>query len=88
MSSSPSGAAERLAAVRRKIEAAAREAGRDPASVTLIAVSKTFEGEAIRPVLEAGQRVFGENRVQEAKSKWPELWLAEGFPPKTLTTPS
>lgn len=66
-------APERLAAVRENISAAAREAGRDPAAITLIAVSKTFDGAAIRPVLAAGQRVFGENRVQEAKSKWPEL---------------
>jgi PLP dependent protein len=62
-----------LSVVRAKIDAAAREVGRDPASVTLIAVSKTFEAAEIRPVLEAGQRVFGENRVQEAKAKWPTL---------------
>ncbi len=62
-----------LEAVRRKIAAAAREAGRDPASVTLIAVSKTFEAPDIEPVILAGQRVFGENRVQEAKGKWPAL---------------
>ena len=53
--------------------AAAREAGRDPAEVTLVAVSKTFPAEAIEPVIAAGQRVFGENRVQEAKAKWPPL---------------
>ena len=52
---------------------AARKAGRDPASVTLIAVSKTFDANEIVPVIEAGQRVFGENRVQEAKGKWPAL---------------
>ena len=52
---------------------AAHEAGRDPTSVTLITVSKTFEVKDIVPVLEAGQRVFGENRVQEAKGKWPAL---------------
>jgi pyridoxal phosphate enzyme (YggS family) len=52
---------------------AARAAGRQPAGVTLIAVSKTFDGPAIIPVIEAGQRVFGENRVQEAKGKWPAL---------------
>ena len=51
----------------------AREAKRDPASVTLIAVSKTFGVEAIAPVIAAGQHVFGENRVQEAKAKWPAL---------------
>ena len=66
-------AVTRLAEVRTKIAAAAKEAGRDPAAVTLIAVSKTFDAEAILPVLEAGQRVFGENRVQEAQGKWPEL---------------
>jgi pyridoxal phosphate enzyme (YggS family) len=63
----------RLAAVRQEIEQACRAAGRDPGSVTLIAVSKTFEASAIEPVIAAGQRVFGENRVQEAKAKWPEL---------------
>ena len=66
-------AAERLAAVRREIEASCREARRDAASVTLVAISKTFAAEAIEPVIAAGQRVFGENRVQEAKSKWPAL---------------
>src|ERR1700691_4304893 len=65
--------ASRLATVRQEIEAACRNAGRDPASVTLIAVSKTFDAEAIEPVIAAGQRVFGENRVQEAKAKWPPL---------------
>lgn len=64
---------ERLAAVRREIEAASREAGRDPASVTLVTISKTFGADAIEPVIAAGQRVFGENRVQEAKAKWPAL---------------
>ena len=62
-----------LAAVQAKIAKAARDVGRDPASVTLVAVSKTFEPRAIQPVLAAGQRVFGENRVQEAKAKWPAL---------------
>ncbi|MBZ8135060.1 YggS family pyridoxal phosphate-dependent enzyme [Afifella sp. IM 167] len=62
-----------LAEILSRIDAAAREAGRDPASVTLVAVSKTYEAEDIRPVLEAGQRVFGENRVQEAAGKWPAL---------------
>jgi pyridoxal phosphate enzyme (YggS family) len=69
----PSTAAERLAAVRREIAAACREAKRDPASVTLVAISKTFGVEAIAPVIAAGQTVFGENRVQEAKAKWPAL---------------
>ena len=62
-----------LAAVRREIERACRDARRDPAGVTLVAVSKTFAAEAIEPVIAAGQTVFGENRVQEAKAKWPAL---------------
>jgi len=66
-------AVERIAAVRAEIAKACREAGRTLDSVTLVAVSKTFEAGAIRPVLVAGQRVFGENRVQEAKAKWPAL---------------
>jgi len=66
-------AVERLQAVKDEIERACREAGREAGSVTLIAVSKTFGVEAIGPVLAAGQRAFGENRVQEAKAKWPEL---------------
>ena len=65
--------AEGLARVRDEITAACAEAKRDPASVTLIAVSKTFAADAIVPVIAAGQRVFGENRVQEAKAKWPAL---------------
>ena len=62
-----------ITSVRGEIARACREAGRDPASVTLVAVSKTFGAEAIEPVIAAGQRVFGENRVQEAKTKWPPL---------------
>ena len=62
-----------LATVREEIERACREAGRDPAGVTLIAVGKTFAAEAIEPVIAAGQKVFGENRVQEANAKWPAL---------------
>lgn len=62
-----------LADVRRRIADAAAEAGRPVADITLVAVSKTFEPAAIEPVIEAGQRVFGENRVQESKAKWPEL---------------
>lgn len=69
----PADPAAALAKVRANIDAAARKVGRDPASVTLIAVSKTFDAPAIMPVLDAGQRQFGENRVQEAKAKWPEL---------------
>ncbi len=65
-------------AVLAKLEEAARKAGRDPASIKLIAVSKTFEADSILPVIEAGQRLFGENRVQEAMRKWPPL--RERFP--------
>src|SRR5262245_36307562 len=64
---------ERLSAVQHEIAAACGEAGRDPATVTLVAISKTFRADAITPVIAAGQRVFGENRVQEAKAKWPTL---------------
>jgi hypothetical protein len=67
------GAAERLAQVKAQIAAAARGAGRNPDDVHLIAVSKTFEAPDILPVLGAGHRLFGENRVQEAKGKWPDL---------------
>jgi PLP dependent protein len=59
--------------VRARIAAAAESAGRQASSVTLVAVSKTFGPDAIAPVIAAGQRVFGENRVQEAKGKWPAL---------------
>ena len=62
-----------LAAVEQEIARACKEARRDRASVTLIVVSKTFDAAAISPVIAAGQRVFGENRVQEAKAKWPAL---------------
>ena len=62
-----------LGHVRAEIMRACKDAGRDPASVTLVAVSKTFGAEAIAPVIASGQRVFGENRVQEAKAKWPPL---------------
>ena len=62
-----------LATVEQEIARAAKEARRDPATVKLIAVSKTFEAPAISPIIDAGQRVFGENRVQEAKAKWPGL---------------
>src|ERR1700719_469139 len=60
-----------LASVEYDIFRACNEARRDRASVTLIAVSKTFDAGAITPIIEAGQRAFGENRVQEAKAKWP-----------------
>ena len=66
-------AATRLADVKGRIADAAARAGRDPADIRLIAISKTFGADAIAPVLAAGQRVFGENRVQEAQAKWPPL---------------
>ena len=66
-------AATQLAAVRAEIARACKDARRDPAEVTLVAVSKTHQAEQIEPVIAAGQRVFGENRVQEAKAKWPPL---------------
>lgn len=66
-------ATRNLVEIRERIAKAAAEAGRSAEDVALVAVSKTFDGDAIRPVLEAGQRVFGENRVQEAQGKWPQL---------------
>jgi pyridoxal phosphate enzyme (YggS family) len=66
-------AVEQLALVKAKIADAERQGDRTAGSATLVAVSKTFDAETIRPVIEAGQRVFGENRVQEAQSKWPAL---------------
>ncbi len=66
-------AADRLAATDHAIAAAARLAGRSRADVALIAVSKTQDAAAIQPLLAAGQRHFGENRVQEAAAKWPAL---------------
>ena len=71
-------AAERLGEIRARIDKARQRFGSDPAEVTLVAVSKTFPAEAVVPFLEAGQRVFGENRVQEAAGKWPAL--RERFP--------
>ena len=65
--------ADRLAEVRQRIADAARGAGRDPADITLVAVSKTHGADRVREMLEAGQRVFGENRVQEAQEKFPDL---------------
>jgi pyridoxal phosphate enzyme (YggS family) len=62
--------------VEQEIARACKQARRDRASVTLIAVSKTFDAGAITPIIEAGQRAFGENRVQEAKAKWPRLMSA------------
>ncbi|WP_416407729.1 YggS family pyridoxal phosphate-dependent enzyme [Agrobacterium rosae] len=63
----------RLLDVTQRIEAVAEKAGRKAGSVSLVAVSKTFEGDAIQPVIDCGQRIFGENRVQEAQGKWPAL---------------
>ncbi|MDP2801430.1 MAG: YggS family pyridoxal phosphate-dependent enzyme [Phreatobacter sp.] len=68
-----SDAVSRLAEVKAAIAAATADAKRPDGSVTLVAVSKTFPVEAIEPVLAAGHRVFGENYVQDAKGKWPEL---------------
>ncbi len=64
---------KRIAAIQEKIKAAAERAGRDAGEVKLIAVSKVFTADHIAPVIAAGQRMFGENRVQEALGKWPEL---------------
>ncbi len=69
----PSVAVSALDRVRAEIARVCKDAGRDVSEVTLVAVSKTFGADAIAPVIAAGQRVFGENRVQEAKSKWPPL---------------
>ncbi|NTI24246.1 YggS family pyridoxal phosphate-dependent enzyme [Rhizobium rhizogenes] len=64
---------ERLNEVRSHIAVAERQAGRPGGAVQLVAVSKTFDADAIRPAISAGQRVFGENRVQESQGKWPAL---------------
>jgi pyridoxal phosphate enzyme (YggS family) len=66
-------AATRLSDVRERMAHACKVAGRKPGEVTLVAVSKTHPAEAVEPLLEAGQRVFGENRVREAQTKWPAL---------------
>lgn len=66
-------AAARLAEIRANIARVCKPARRAPADVTLIAVSKTHDAAAIQPLIDAGQRVFGENRVQEAQGKWPAL---------------
>ena len=71
--SAEANAVEGLSAVLDRIAVAEAEAGRPGGSVQLVAVSKTFGAETIRPVIEAGHRVFGENRVQEAQGKWPSL---------------
>jgi pyridoxal phosphate enzyme (YggS family) len=64
---------QNLRRVRTRMEEAAREAGRDPSAITLVAVSKTMPADRIAKAIDAGQRVFGENRVQEAEQKWPGL---------------
>lgn len=69
---------ERLSEVRNRIRKAAATAGHPLGEVTLVAVSKTFDADAIRPAIAAGQRVFGENRVQEAHGKWPALRAETG----------
>jgi pyridoxal phosphate enzyme (YggS family) len=71
-------AAARLAEVRSHIARVCKPARREPEDVTLIAVSKTHAADAIQPLIDAGQRVFGENRVQEAEAKWPAL--REAYP--------
>ncbi len=68
-----SGIPSALGEVRARISAKCKAVGRDPATVTLIAVSKTHGAESIEAALSTGQRHFGENRVQEAEAKWPEL---------------
>ena len=65
--------ATRLAEVHQRLVRACRDCERDPSAVTLVCVSKTFPAEHILPALDAGERVFGENRVQEAQGKWPHL---------------
>ncbi len=67
------GAADRLREITDRIGRAARDTGREAGDVALIAVTKTYGADAILPVIAAGQRIFGENRVQEAKAKWPDL---------------
>lgn len=65
--------ADRLADVRARIDAAAHAVGRDPATVTLVAVSKFHPASSVQQAIDAGQRIFGENRVQEAAAKFPAL---------------
>ena len=72
----------RYAKITEVIASLAEKYGRKPGEVQLMAISKTFSGDEIRPVLHAGQRLFGENRVQEAQTKWPDLKAA--FPDAEL----
>jgi pyridoxal phosphate enzyme (YggS family) len=67
-----------IVAVCEEMARACRDARRDPAGVSLVAISKTYGADAIEPVIAAGQRIFGENRVQEAKTKWPPLLARYG----------
>lgn len=64
---------QRLTPLKERITTSARRAGRKPGDIRLIAVSKTFGADAVEPFLAAGQRIYGENRVQEAADKWPAL---------------
>lgn len=73
---SPGSAADRLGVVKAAIARAATSVGRDPAAIELVAISKTWDTAAIAPLIAAGQRNFGENRVQEAEAKWPALMAA------------
>ena len=82
MDSIVSPATSPLAQLRARIATAARIAGRKPSEITLVAVSKTHDAPAILPLLEEGQRVFGENKVQEAQAKWPAL--REAYPDVSL----
>ena len=66
-------AEDRLESTLETIRRAARDCGRDPGSIRLVCVTKTFPAEDVEPLLEAGHRIFGENRVQEAMGKWPQL---------------
>ena len=74
----PDAVAGRLRDLRRRIAATAEKAGRDPAAVSLVAVSKTVNDDRIEAALAAGQRIFGENRVQEAETKWPSRKARHG----------
>lgn len=69
-------AVDNLEQVRSLIAKAEAESKRPSGSATLVAVSKTFSADEVRPVIEAGHRIFGENRVQEAQGKWPDLKAA------------
>lgn len=73
MTNAATAAVDAVAGIEVRIAVAAKSVGRDPSDVRLIAVSKTFDAPHILPVLEAGHRDFGENRVQEAQGKWPAL---------------